>query len=97
MVKCDFAILLHLSGAWEMTKKPQKVKVSQRAVTGRLQRILAKDGHKLCKCRGDTRQHQALGDYYLLDTYRNTVVDSQIEFEEFARKVGALKPHEEIE
>lgn len=76
-----------------------KVVVSQRAVLQRINRKLAKDDRKLCKSRG-WRVQSSLGDYYILDTYKNVVTDYRISnsnIEDMAREMGALREYEEME
>jgi hypothetical protein len=70
-----------------------KVPLSNRAIIQRINRRLAKDHEKLCKSRGWQAQ-QNLGDYYLLDRYRKTVINSNVNVETFARELGVIQEHE---
>jgi|LakMenEpi03Aug12_release.lakeMendotaPanAssembly.Ray.scaffolds.fasta_scaffold185143_2 hypothetical protein len=80
-----------------MPKKELKVAVSERAVIARLKRVLAKDNQRLCKSRENSPGYNYLGDYYIVDNYRNTVEATQVCLEDLAREVGALKPYEMLE
>lgn len=75
-----------------------KVRVSRRAVIQRLQRKLKGDGKKLVVSRG--RRVQDLGDFYILDTNRNYIVDHGRKWKDLdwmARDSGQLQPFEVIE
>jgi hypothetical protein len=70
-----------------------KVPLSNRAIIQRINRRLAKNHEKLCKSRGWQAQ-QNLGDYYLLDRYRKTVINSNVNVQTFARELGVIQEHE---
>jgi hypothetical protein len=70
--------------------------VTERAVARRVQRILARDGRRLCKCDPRTQSYSNLGTYHVVDD-RNVVVDSHVDLERLARELGALQPHEQME
>jgi len=73
-----------------------KVKLSQRAVIQRINRKLAKQDQKLNTSRMKSAGIHDMGRYYIVDTYRNAVVDSQINLETMGRKLGAIAEYEEI-
>lgn len=53
----------------------------------RINRVLMKDGQKLRKSRGEGQKTE-LGDYYVIDGYRNTLVTSRIyDLEKYAEKL----------
>ena len=57
----------------------KKVAISERALMARINRKLAKEGQKLCKCREGSRAMSNLGTYHVIDTYKNAVIDWGIE------------------
>lgn len=67
----------------------RKVAVSERALIGRINRKLARVepwAQKLCKTRPGSMAAHNLGTFYVIDTYRNSIVTSNIEdLEKFAR------------
>jgi len=72
-----------------------KVSVTLRAVIQRINRKLSKDYKKLEKSRSINMKNNC-GEYYILDTYRNTVIETQTNIEYLARNLGVLGAHEEI-
>jgi hypothetical protein len=83
-------------------KKVRKVMVSQRALVQRINRRLAKENRKLCAARGfnaggthydDTN----LGRFYVIDAYRNAVVDTRVDIADLARDLSVLKNWEELQ
>jgi hypothetical protein len=69
---------------------------TQRAVIQRINRKLAHKYEKLCKSRG-WRELQNLGDYHVIDCYRNAVINSHVKIEELARELGVMADHERFE
>ena len=57
----------------------KKVPVNERALMQRLNRALAKDELVVKKCRQDSRAHQELGDYYVVDFNRNFIVEKNLD------------------
>ena len=76
-------------------KKPI-VEVSKRAVIGRINRKLKADMQMLRQARG-WRAIQDLGEYYVIDFAKNWVADKDVDIEDFARKLDALKPWEKVD
>src|SRR4051812_34734499 len=72
-----------------------QVPVSRRALTQRIDRVLAPAGRKLVKSRGE-RARIDVGEYYVLDTNANTIVWKQFDLEAYARSLGALHPWERL-
>lgn len=69
-------------------------KVSQQALVARLNRRLAKQGEALRRCRENTRDHVTLGDFYVIDVARNSVVSKHVDLQKLAKRLGALKAGE---
>jgi len=78
-----------------MVKKNTKCPVTRRAVIQRINRRLAPDWRALRTSRGWGATSN-LGTHYLLDTYRNEVVDTHVDVEGYARELGALEPWESL-
>ena len=78
-----------------MAKKKKKKVVRIRVVVQRINRELAAKGQILMTTRRmQIKAH--LGDYYILDLSGN-VMDTHIDPEKLARKLGVLKEGEEVE
>lgn len=77
-----------------MAKKLKKVPVGQRAIIQRINRKLPKF-QQLRKLRG-TRWLADLGEFYIIDHNRNTIVDAHVNLEKLARKLDALSPSEAL-
>ena len=71
------------------------VSVSMAALMARINRKLARDGEHLKATRSE-RDRPELGDYYIVDINRNTVVAKHRYPEELAREIGVLKPYEAL-
>ena len=78
------------------TKTISPYSLSERAVIQRINRKLAHKYEKLCKSRG-WRELQNLGDYHVIDSYRNVLIKSHVNIEELARELGVMADHERIE
>jgi hypothetical protein len=76
-------------------KKTLQVTISERALTGRIQRKLKAEGQKLIKSRPDSSAFNNLGAYYIVEG--NTVIDYHCELEKLGRELDALKPYEKLE
>jgi hypothetical protein len=70
--------------------KAPRVSVSTRAVLARVNRKLAHEGSVLKRCRQDSRDHDELGDYYMVNSNSNGIFKVQCELEEEARELGVL-------
>ena len=73
--------------------KIRGVPVTVRALTQRLDRLLARDSKELRKTRG-APAIDALGSYYLL--HNNSVFADPVDLEELGRKTGALADYERL-
>lgn len=79
-------------------KKNVTISVDKRVLMQRINRRLLKENQALRASRG-WREQSNLGDFYLLDLYKNAVIAfrmSKKEIEDMAREIGALKPYEEF-
>lgn len=65
------------------------MQVTERALTQRVDRALAKQGRKLVAKRGT-------GGWAVIDLQRNTLEREVSELESEARRLGVLKPYEEL-
>lgn len=70
-----------------------KVQVTKRAIVQRIRRSLAKEGNMLRTSRSEGVR-QDLGEYYVVDTFRNRVIERDVDLERLARDIGALEPYE---
>jgi hypothetical protein len=78
----------------QMEKTVQKTRVSEQAVIQRINRVLIRKGEVLRKAR--ERLALAFGDFYVLDIYRNFPIQKDVDLEQFAREVGALRVGEKV-
>jgi hypothetical protein len=72
-----------------------KVPVSERAIVQRLGRVLKEKRQKLKKCRSN-RWRDTLGDYYLVDEYKNLILQMRVDLEELGRELGVLGHLEKV-
>jgi hypothetical protein len=75
--------------------KPTKVSVSLRAVLARINRKIKDDDLMIKTARGMTDRVN-VGDYYVLNCRLNGVVKRDVDPEDYAREVGALKSWEQV-
>ena len=73
------------------TKNP----VTRRALVQRVNRKLKLDDRVLRRALG-ARACQSLGDWYLLDTHRNTIVDTHVDVVRMATELGCMGAWEEL-
>ena len=76
-----------------------QVLVSERALVARINRKLRPDFEALRRCRPDNRAYHELGDYYVVDTYRNAVGRhgmDRAELEVYGRELDCLKQWEKL-
>lgn len=69
---------------------------SRKAVEHRVARRLAPDGLVLRKCNPRSRWYCNLGDYYVCRADNRLLVDSQLDLDDLAREVGALKADQAV-
>jgi hypothetical protein len=77
--------------------RTQKVPVSKRALLARLNRRLAKDGEIIKGTGGTKGRRYELGEYYCISLARNTVTDTHVDLEAWARELAVLRPYERLE
>jgi hypothetical protein len=89
-----------------MTKKQdsKRIKITERALFQRINRKLAQDGEKLCTARGESASEE-MGRFYVVETGQHVrpkryaasgVVYTHVKLEELGRKLGVIKPWEEL-
>lgn len=74
----------------------QVLTVTERALVQRINRKLKAKGEILKRTRGE-RAVLEVGDYWVLDMYRNTVVLKQVNIEALGRKLEVIQPWEKLE
>jgi hypothetical protein len=74
---------------------PAKVPISMRALIQRINRKLAPHGRQLKKSRGE-RARSDFGDYYVLDTNRNDILDTDAHVESLGKWLGCMGEWEEL-
>ena len=72
----------------------EKVAISERALTQRINRKLASDMKRLCKARGNVSRD--VGDYYVINYRINAVMQKDVDVEKLARELGVLKAWETV-
>jgi len=77
-------------------KKTQLIPVTERALVGRIQRKLQQRGEKLKKCPQNSRWHNQLGNYYVVDVYRNSIECTDQDLAKLGTELGCLKPYETL-
>lgn len=78
---------------WERMKV--KRTVTEKALIARINRKLKKDSERLCKTRGQQARSN-LGDYYILDWYRNWIVAYHCDLEGLGRELEVLGDEETV-
>ncbi len=74
-----------------------KKQVTQNDLVALINRNLVLRGEILKKCAKSSWWHKSLGDYFLVDVQSDSVIDTNTDLEELARKTGALNNREELE
>lgn len=69
--------------------------ITSSALVQRINRALRKEGEQLHKLRGE-RGWSDLGDYYIVDFYRNFIVASHVDLESLGRELGVLRESERL-
>ena len=67
--------------------------VTRNALIKRINRRLAHQDERLCVSRSDSAK-LTLGDFHILDIYRNLVVNMHVDLEELGTELGVLKAGE---
>jgi hypothetical protein len=73
----------------------KKVRVTQRALVQRINRVLARQDEVLKATRGD-RWRGEQGDYYIVDVRLNCIVHKHVDLEAAGRKLKVLQKWEEV-
>jgi hypothetical protein len=74
----------------------RRVGVTVKALLQRVNRRLRKTDQKVCRARSE-RVRLGLGAFYAVDEKRALILGKDVNLEQLARELGALKPHEELE
>ncbi len=76
-------------------RKTFRIPVTERAALQRINRKLKGDYRQVRKTR-TARDRGNLGEYFLLDTYRNFVVDTYVDLETMAKSLGVMGEWETV-
>jgi hypothetical protein len=76
--------------------KKRKVKVSERALVARINRVLHKESKTLRRCRASSRWVGELGAYYTLDLNRNMITLTRVDLATLGRELKVLDEWEEL-
>ena len=77
--------------------RPRTAPVSERAMLGRINRVLAKDNRVVKAAREGSALYYNMGRYYLLDWSTNNIVDYKFDLAGFAKKLGCIAEWEHLE
>ena len=77
------------------TRKTTKNQVTPGALKQRINRALAKEGETLRTTRGE-RWRGELGEHYIVDSNRNTVIAQHCDLEALGTELGVLKGWETL-
>jgi len=75
--------------------RKQRVPVTERALIQRINRRLSRDLKQLKTSRTANTQ-EMVGKYFVVDTFRNAVIETNVDPEEFGRKLEVLQLWEEV-
>jgi hypothetical protein len=67
-----------------------------RALIQRINRKLKREYRRVCVCRPNSQGWSDLGDFYVVDIYRNMIVDSFVDPAAYGRHLGVVQPFEEV-
>ena len=75
-----------------------QVLVAAQTLAQRINRVLARRRLWLRKTpKNDTKALKDFGEYFVFDMQRNRIAETHIDIEDYARKLGVLRPHESLE
>ena len=75
-----------------------QVPVPARLLALRINRVLARRRLWLRKTpKNDTKALKDFGEYFVFDMQRNRIAETHTDIEDYARKLGVLRPHESLE
>ena len=69
--------------------------ISEQALVQRINRVLKKDMQVLKKTRGE-RTRMDVGDYYIIDYYRNIHLESFVDLQELGRRLKVMETNERL-
>lgn len=69
--------------------------ISEAALLMRIDRFLSPLNQKVRKARGDYAK-SSLGEYYLVDVDRNVILETHVQIEAMARRLGVLESWENV-
>lgn len=72
------------------------VPITERAATQRINRKIKSSCLVLYKSRGTMKSNPSVGDYYIIDTIKNSMVKGNVNLTEYGRSIGAVKPWEKV-
>ena len=70
------------------------MRITERALTKRINRALAHEGEKLRKCSATSKWHHDLGDYYTVDMRLNAILHKRVDPVVLGHELGVLEPEE---
>ena len=76
--------------------KQTKVPVTMRALTQRIDRMLAAGGKRLKAAGRNERIRETFGDFFVLDLYTSAVTQRHLDPEKFGREHGLMQPWETL-
>lgn len=76
--------------------EPQKILLTERALTSRLSRKLKEQGILLKKCKENNKFFSDLGKYYTVNTRTNSIEDMDLNLVEWARRHKVIKDWEDM-
>jgi hypothetical protein len=82
-------------GDAEMTKT-NKLPVSTRALLARINRALRDQNRELRPTKGH-KAREEFGDFYVVDTGKNQLVEWNIDLAKYALELGCLQPYERLD
>jgi hypothetical protein len=71
-----------------------KVPVAERALLRRVNRLLSADNEMMLRCSEHSPHYSKLGRFYIVRG--GSVVDTHVDIERVARKIGAIRAHERL-
>lgn len=70
--------------------------ITETALLRRINRKLARNHQAIRKCRSKSRWFHSLGDYYLIDSPGNSIIDTHVNLESYGRELNALADCERL-
>ena len=73
-----------------------QVRVPELSVSYRVRRRLKVEGKNLRSCGEGSQKFEELGRWYIVDAATNSIIETKVDLEALARKLGALRPSEAV-